>query len=130
MSINRPRESQSFLNQDVARSVRDMIFSADDMCQPSLRIINYHRQMINRVINISSDNEVFELGSIEFYGAANQIVKSHFFVGVFKTDHFPILPFRLVRNISLAVINELMEIFFIDFRSFRLMPELAFTFDA
>src|SRR3990167_9117257 len=116
-----PDKPQRLLYQYLPLRVRNVVLAADDVRNSHVVVVDSHRQVVQRIVDIARDDKVAKLGGVKSYLAAYCVVEGYFFVRVFKPDNLFIrvfcLRFGLIR---VAVCNEFWNIFLINFRALRL----------
>ena len=95
MGVNRPWRAYGFLDEDLSRRIGNVIFTADDVGDAHLEIINDYRQMIERLLHAFGYHKVLELRRVELNFAANQIGKYDFLIWVLEADDFRTQGYRV-----------------------------------
>jgi hypothetical protein len=88
--------------------------------------------MKNRLIHAASDDEIAEVGSVELYISADDVMESDFLVWIFETDDlFPVTRIfgHFLGNVCMAGVYELTQIFLMNGDAVRLATE-AIVFEA
>src|SRR3989344_4740729 len=89
MRIFRTFKSQRLQNKYLSLRIRYVVLSANNMRDSHFMIINDDRKMVQRLIKISCNYEIFQLCRIERYFTAYEISKAHCSIRIFKTHHPP-----------------------------------------
>src|SRR3989344_3573727 len=103
-----------------------MVFAAYHMRDAHFIIIDHDREVEEWIFDAPCDDEIFKLFRIKRYIAANEVVESHWNVGILKTNDF----FIWIRITGLcfirqALFNELFQVAAVCMRAFRLPKNLG-----
>src|SRR3989338_8296431 len=116
-----PDKLQRLLYQYLPLRVRNVVLAADDVRHPHVVVVDNHRQVVKRLVDIARDDKVAKLGGVKSYLAAYCIVEGNFFIRVFKPHYFFVRMFRLrFRLVCMPVCDKLWNIFLVNRGPLRL----------
>ncbi len=65
MGVLWTRVAQGLLDEDLARSVGDMVLTADHMGYPHLGVVYNYCQVVQWLLQVFSNHKVFKLGGVK-----------------------------------------------------------------
>src|SRR5688572_22245349 len=87
---------EGLLDENLARSIRDVVFPANDVRDAHVDVVHYYRKMVERIIFGSRNDKILELRGIERDVSADNVGKSDDGARILQpdgADHFARLLF-------------------------------------
>src|SRR3989344_167680 len=113
VGVFRPRRTDGFLYEHLARGIRYVVFSADDVRYLRFAIVHDDRKMEQRLTERLCDNEILELSRVERDVSADHVGPAHSFVGIAESHDLYLstaLFLRLARHVCGIFFNGHLEI--------------------
>src|SRR5690606_7022919 len=85
--VDRAHSAYPLLDEYLPRSVRDMVFSPDDMGDAHLMVVDDDSQVVERVVYRSRDHEIAELSRIELDRPADHVIEHYLLIRILESDH-------------------------------------------